>query len=133
MTPIFLLIPVVLAAESSVKQFFFFISPFGFKLLTGGGKKTNDSAVYNRFLFLSEKEKSRGSRIATRRFFIEIHRTTNAHESAAILDFFFFVSYYHDPDKTVFSVEAPEEPVQLNRISFFTPKAGIMIQEKKKS
>lgn len=30
---------------------FFFISPFGFKLLTGGGKKTNDSAVYNRFPF----------------------------------------------------------------------------------
>jgi hypothetical protein len=45
----------------------------------------------------------------------------------------FFLSYYHDTDKTVLSVEAPEEPVQLNRLSFSAPKAGILFQEKKKS
>jgi hypothetical protein len=69
----------------------FFISPFGLKLLTseGGGEQMIRLFIIDS-LFLSEKEESRGSRIATRRFFIEIHRTTNAHESAAILDFFFF-------------------------------------------
>jgi hypothetical protein len=52
------------------------------------------------------------------------------------LDFFFFFFFWsssYDTDKTVLSVEAPEEPVQLNRLSFSAPKAGILFQEKKKS